>query len=471
MTRAVYHSVTAIWTPDPRLSVESIAISEDIANEFGVNEPSVNELGVNVWDYLLIWRDPILRDANVRYMKVERVDPNLTGIAINPVMAKGFDGDFDGDTVAVVKIDAKEYKDVHEEAIEKFSVENNLFDEGKTGKQLIINTGLDLVSAGADFENKKDVESIDNELKNTFEKDYCLENAMIKLTNDKTVIKSLRTIRKSGAKKGDIANYKKYFKNTKNDLDDKERIEVQKATAIKAYVGVAGRYSQQLMRAFRDVCPKAELKFTYPKAVLELTYPNTQALLQAKHDPGRAKEVYEILQNDLMDEFDKYLLKELLEDEERKDLEELKKDLESHRKEGEEEAYCQKYKELQEKQKKYDSNVNDRWSKKSKYEQNVIIGKRKKNIKNIYQKLHQPIGKNGINKAYLDAVCDELGKDSLKLKKGSMLDELAYGTCKTTAKGLTKEKLFKGEYTQYFNYPDHKSNDKEQVYLDNDNDR
>ena len=366
MTRAIEKSSTAIWTPDPTLSIESIAVSKDIAEKLGVKKN----------DYLLIWRDPILRDANVRYMKVERCDdPNLTGIAINPVMAKGFDGDFDGDTVAVVKIDAEKYKDVHEEAIDKFSVKNNLRDEGKTDEPLFINTGLDLVSVEKvnklnDFSGFKDmntVEEIDKALQSVFENDYYLDNAMINLTDEKAVIDSLEKIRDSGAKKGDLDNYIRYFNNVENSetpLPDSERIKVQKATAIKAAVGVAGRYSQQLMRAFRD---------EFPKAVLELTYPNTQALLQAKHDPERAVEVYKILQDSLFVEFNKDMRKILSPEEE----EELKK--------------------------------RTVW------------------IKDIYNKLGQPIGDGGIKESYLDQICEALDYNSLKGCHGSILDECAYG--------------------------------------------
>ena|GEM_PF-3793811 len=461
MTRAVANSSTAIWTPDPRLSIESIAISKEISNQLNVNKN----------DYLLIWRDPILRDANVRYMKVERVDPNLTGIAINPVMAKGFDGDFDGDTVAVVKIDAQEYKDVHKEAIEKFSVENNLYDEGKTGKPLIINTGLDLVSAEADIKNKNDVKSIDEELQRVFEKDYCLKNAMIKLTNDNTVIKSLQTIYDSGAKKGDIKNYEKYFKNTKNDLDDKERIEVQKATAIKAYVGVAGRYSQQLMRAFRNVCPKA---------VLELTYPNTQALLQAKHDPEKAVKVYKILQYRLNRAFNDDL-RRYLSEEEKEELKNISVDLEKklpNWNDLSDEKKKQKIKE--EKRKKlweWSNNLDERWDKLSDDDKEKRKEDRKNRIKKIYNKenLNKPIGDDGgddgIDKKHLNKVCGALGEVSLRLKVGSKLDELAYATDSFDYKEISKKGLFKGKYTQYFNYSDDKSKEKESGCIDNDNHR
>ena len=356
MTRSVKYSATAIWTPDPRLPIESIAISKEIADA----------LEVKKGDYLLIWRDPVLRDSNVRYMIVERIDEDLTGIAINPVMAKGFDGDFDGDTVAVVKISYD--KKAHKEAIEKFSVEHNLIDEGRADKPLCINTKLDLISAGkvgelesawkSYVENKTDskraLEKINEIIQSAFKNDFCLENAMIRLSGYDSVIDSLQRIRDDGAKKGEIGDYENYFKNTDNALPEEERIKVQKATAIKAAVGIAGRYSQQLMRAFREICPKA---------VLELTYPNTQALLQVKHKPDRAIIVYKLLKNKLMDAW------------------EMKQ-------EG-----------------------------------------RIERIKELYSKdyLDQPIGgENGIDEKYLIEIDGAMGDEPLSKISGTFLDKLAY---------------------------------------------
>ena len=43
------------------------------------------ELGLAEGDHALVWRDPVLRDAGVRYLRVA-IDERLTGAAINPVM-------------------------------------------------------------------------------------------------------------------------------------------------------------------------------------------------------------------------------------------------------------------------------------------------------------------------------------------------------------------------------------------------
>ena len=466
MSRPLPYSATAVWTADPRLGIGEIAISSKIAKGLDVKKSDVE----NGKAWLLIWRDPILRDAGVRYMKVTRVDKELEGIAINPVCDKCFDGDFDGDTVAVVRLQTKEAR---EEAIEKFSFAGNLLDLGKTKgtDRVFINHGLDLIIAESEKPGlKKKYEKISEEI-NGFEPEYSKENtapdeelnkrrrkaverlneyvreafeysagkAVISCEDETTHIDSLEKIRSSGAKKGDLDNYIRYLNNAENSetpLPDSERIKVQKATAVKAAVGVAGRYSQQLMRAFRNECPKA---------VLELTYPNTQALLQAKHDPERAVKVYKILQDSLMLALNKDLRKYLSKDESG----ELKK-LANEAKKA--------------KLKEWNSNLTVRWNKLKPDEKEERLNKRKKRLIKIYKELGQPIGVGGIKEEYLNQICAELDYRSLEDCHGSILDECAYGNPKN-AKQVFKlmknamgdkntdkisfEELFKGRYTDF----------------------
>lgn len=117
MSNRIKDSATSIWTPDPRLDIDTIAISPALAESFGVKDG----------DETLIWRDPLLRSSGMRYMKV-KVDDSLTGFAINPVCDKCFDGDFDGDTLAIVKISGSE---AQAEARDKFAMSNNLLNYGE----------------------------------------------------------------------------------------------------------------------------------------------------------------------------------------------------------------------------------------------------------------------------------------------------------------------------------------------------
>lgn len=131
------HSATAVWSPDPRLAVDQVAMNREMALELGVrmmDERTAEELGVP-WTgvqpdpqdgYVMIWRDPVLRDGALRYMRVV-IDDDLTGVAVNPVTVKSMDGDFDGDSVGLV---GGLGELAHAEALETLSVEANLLDRG-----------------------------------------------------------------------------------------------------------------------------------------------------------------------------------------------------------------------------------------------------------------------------------------------------------------------------------------------------
>lgn len=96
MSNTLPRSATAVWTADPRLDIDELAMGPDM----------IKTLGVKEGDHVMVWRDPLLRDAGVRYLRV-KASNELTGVAINPVMDKGYDGDFDGDSVAVVALDTQ----------------------------------------------------------------------------------------------------------------------------------------------------------------------------------------------------------------------------------------------------------------------------------------------------------------------------------------------------------------------------
>uniref|UniRef100_UPI00203A98B6 hypothetical protein n=1 Tax=Caniella muris TaxID=2941502 RepID=UPI00203A98B6 len=94
LKRRIKGSSTCVWVPDPDLAVDQVALSPEVATNAGVEDR----------DHVLVWRDPILRRGGVRYLEVV-VDEGLDGcIAVNPVIAQSMDGDFDGDSVAVVPV-------------------------------------------------------------------------------------------------------------------------------------------------------------------------------------------------------------------------------------------------------------------------------------------------------------------------------------------------------------------------------
>lgn len=329
MSNRVAKSATAVWTADPRLNLDEIAVSPMLADS----------LNVQTGDNLIVWRDPILRDAGTRCLKV-KVQDGLVGVAINPVMDKCFDGDFDGDSVGIVSLQTQGAKN---DATRKLSVYANFLDlaekDAKTGQSpLFIQSGLDLASARAangDFKKRWDeltakansvegtpaemdkIVSEAGELVHAMLKDE-YGNSMVSFKSVKDHIRSLESMVLSGAK-GSMSKLQDYGKYLGVDIqlktDEKTGIQrvdydklpdapiyeqktkavrkddndVQHATAVKAFgTGVAGMYSQRGVSALRN---------SSIKDVLELTYQVTQSILQSKHDAVEAAQKYKTIMN------------------------------------------------------------------------------------------------------------------------------------------------------------------------------
>lgn len=322
MSRKMAKSATAIWSPDPRLNIDEIAISPAIAQSMGVKDGY----------HILVWRDPMLRDSGLRYMKC-KIDPNLIGVAINPAMDKCFDGDFDGDSVGLLNIIDK---DARMEAMKKLSVASNLLDVGSKDENglygLNIQDSLDIkVAIHNNPELGAELKSIVDDINVTYssgaEQVYDITKEHVKdlnkfykkafkstvgdgiIRND-TMENHLQSVYDAcittGAK-GSPAKYQDYMKylGVEAKLDDngivkgsikdnettlaarEDNIGVFTATAVKTFgTGVAGTFSQRGIAALRNKSAKA---------VLELTYPVTQSILQVKHNPEEALHKYDIL--------------------------------------------------------------------------------------------------------------------------------------------------------------------------------
>lgn len=137
MSHKMPNSATAIWTPDTKLKLNQVAMNGEMMKNLGVKEG----------DRTLIWRDPILRDYGCRYMEVVR-DDNLTGVAVHPLVAITFDGDFDGDSAGLW---TPKWLQSMMEANQKFSFEMNLLDTTKMRENgdyaLFWNDSMDVISA------------------------------------------------------------------------------------------------------------------------------------------------------------------------------------------------------------------------------------------------------------------------------------------------------------------------------------
>ena len=137
------NSATAVWTADPRLPINTVAVSPELAKTLKINVEDKENFG----DEIVLWRDPLLKKSGMQNFKVV-VNEDLVGAAINPAVDNLFDGDFDGDSVALVNFRTPAAK---REAHNLLSLENSLLtfasvkDDGSYG--LYTQNGLDLASA------------------------------------------------------------------------------------------------------------------------------------------------------------------------------------------------------------------------------------------------------------------------------------------------------------------------------------
>lgn len=331
MSARLPSSATAVWTADPRLDIDQVAMNQEMADALGVAED----------EYVLIWRDPVLRDAGVRYLRVA-IDDRLTGVSINPVMDKGFDGDFDGDSIAVVKLHGER---VHADAMKKLSVEANLLDLGAIEKvamgngrveeihPLMMQDSVDVKvtqhiaprylerfgkltmranEIHSDFEsgqiewlerlnqNRELVTELSDYYREALEGQY--GDAALSFENSVKHLESVKHACIDTGAKGSpakLAAYAKHFGVDEQGIDHGVQLHTREedqgvmvATAVKIAVGIAGAYSQRGVKALRNVSQKS---------VLELTYPVTQSLLQSKHDPHEAMQKYTLLLSTVRD--------------------------------------------------------------------------------------------------------------------------------------------------------------------------
>lgn len=336
-------SATAVWTADPRLDLDQIGVSATMAHQLRVSDGS----------YLLTWRDPVLRSAGVRYLRVV-VDDDLHGVSINPLLTKPFDGDFDGDSVGVVALPQPAPGEepqggqhrAHTQALSRLTVEANLVDRGVMAHSealgyevhpLAIHTGSDVAVANPDLIGfLRSANDIDADLMNTvgegarrrqlLEQGRALVGELSQVIRDSMVgmsvnfglryssaaahIDSLRhTCIETGAKGSEraLAGYVDYLQ-VPLGLDPasgqdrgttmpqgglrKAAQGVNVALVVKKAVGIPGRISQRGVTALRQ----ADIE-----AALEVTYPCTQSIMQCKHDPASALHKYGVMQTTVRD--------------------------------------------------------------------------------------------------------------------------------------------------------------------------
>ncbi|MCL2588736.1 MAG: hypothetical protein FWD84_04925, partial [Oscillospiraceae bacterium] len=118
MGRKMRNTATLVCIPDPRLDLDTVSMNQKTMKALGL-------LGAKDQEVLL-WRDPILKDGGARYLKVVE-DPTVDGVGMNPVIAKPYSGDFDGDQAGLLYLTDKKAR---AEAREKLHPSAHMLDLG-----------------------------------------------------------------------------------------------------------------------------------------------------------------------------------------------------------------------------------------------------------------------------------------------------------------------------------------------------
>lgn len=314
-------SATAVWTSDPRLDINKVSMGPGMADQ----------LGLKAGDHALIWRDPVLREDGVRYMEVA-LDERLTGVAINPAMAKCFDGDFDGDAVAVVKLHSEAAK---AEALEKLSVPANLLDhsvpesdgsyplgmnvsldtkvalsqnaelaeEFESARREINRVELEVRQAGstpaAEAEARPENQTMTEELSDLYRSSQRqVFGDALRFDSRESHLKSLREVCVDTGAKGSEAKLNDYAhafggEDGKTGLTRKDQEGTMLAAGMKSdATGLGGGVAQRVVRVLHNIDPEA---------ATQLTSRVTQGFLQAKHDPTEAEHLYDMGQTAVRD--------------------------------------------------------------------------------------------------------------------------------------------------------------------------
>lgn len=143
MGATVHNSSTAVATNNPTMDIDTIEVGPDVYNNLNLKDPD---------QLVMAWRDPALHAGSVMAFKV-KMNPKITGVGMNPVIATPFGGDFDGDTYGIYS--PGNSPEIQKALREEYSVEAYLKDMGRPVEErhfvqtdVELNTGMDF-TAGA----------------------------------------------------------------------------------------------------------------------------------------------------------------------------------------------------------------------------------------------------------------------------------------------------------------------------------
>ena len=375
MARRMPNSATAVWTPNPMLGVNQVAMPQSLADTLSVKEG----------DRVMVNRDPLLRVYGMRDMEVV-IDNDLHGVAVHPAIAVSFDGDFDGDSVGLWAPKTQAAKD---EAYRLFSFEQNMLDHSHPRENgdyaLMFNDTMDIISAEAVDKERHDarvaeltaqygddkagLEAAIGELPPTlYERRMSLEHAFNEVERDMSLSDEER-MRKNEELTEQLSSYardvmvpqigtelisyaspQKHMESLITMVDHKAKGSMGKLNSYMKFAGFEAQHDADgriiaesvkdtghtlaTMQDIRDtelataikshgtgnagaVSQRAVAMLRNGDALepaLNLTYLATQGILQAKHDPVQAQMLYAMVNSDIRNAWRGYAMDQITDD-------------------------------------------------------------------------------------------------------------------------------------------------------------
>lgn len=366
MSKRAHLSATGVATVDPRLPIDTIAVSPKIyetlmtpkereallieqetgkvltnkkkqpilpaqRSEEWVSKDGrsieVDELGI-IQDHVAIWRDPSLRGGAVRGMKVI-VDDRIEGFSMNGAVNKSFDGDFDGDAYGIKRFVTEMAR---KDLAEKVSLKANLVDAGSPNDEVFLNISMDIVSGAVKaglvnpptpLPDDQQVEGEPTKYSSPKKDLVALMTKVVHEHDEDTAVQKLNgmihtaTRNNFGGARIMLSSYEKHMESIEQMVLSGAKGSMSSFDTYKEYYnGEKTREDARTVQAATGI--KSDLtgvagsysqqlislmRNVDPKVALEVTYVITQGTLQIKKDAQKGEKLAFILNDDLRNLF------------------------------------------------------------------------------------------------------------------------------------------------------------------------
>lgn len=164
MRSKIVNSKYTVWTANPDCDIDEVRISPEVAQRLGVDKE--HSIDGNDPQYVALWRSPVLRSMNLAAFRY-RIDPSITGVAVNPAVTTRISGDFDGDHVALYypKYPETQAELARERSFARYLVDDHIEPDGTfTARVNGVETEIPKYALGIDM-------GLDGQLGRTFDKE------------------------------------------------------------------------------------------------------------------------------------------------------------------------------------------------------------------------------------------------------------------------------------------------------------